>query len=149
MSYSFKPMTEEEFSTYKLLEEGDYEFEVVKSTRKTSKSGNAMAELNIGVWDKEGKQYFIYDYLVFSNVPLNIKKIKHFCDAVGLQDQYKQGIIPDALEGNSGKVSIGTKDKESNGNGGFYPAKNFVIDYISSNSKKEKTDNFIDDELPF
>lgn len=152
MSYSFNPMTEEELNSASMIEEGFYDFEVVKSTRKTSKSGNPMAELNINVWDKEGKQHLIFDYLVFSTVPLNIKKVKHFCDAVGLQDQYKQGQIPEELERYCGKVLIGIQEEKPNPNGGCWPKKNIVVDYLKSDkesSKKPIESNELNDDIPF
>lgn len=148
MSYSFSPMTEEELNVSELLENGEYEFEVVKSTRKVSKAGNPMAELQIKIWDKQGGEHFIFDYLVFSTVNLNIKKIKHFCDAVGLEKQYLQGQIPEDLARYVGKLDLGTQEQQVNPNGGFYPKKNIVIDYIER-PKDGASDSFIDSDLPF
>ena len=88
MTYRFEPINEEDLDNFKLLENGDYPFEVAKSTRKISKSGNDMAELQLKVWDKNGAINTIFDYLVFSKVPLNIKKVKHFCDAANLLQEY-------------------------------------------------------------
>jgi hypothetical protein len=152
--YTFTPMTEEEISSYNLMEKGIYDFEVIKSIRKVSKSGNPMAELQLNVWDKAGKQHTIFDYLVFSSIPLNIKKVKHFCDATGLAEKYKQGSIPEELERFSGKVEIGVQDEQPKEGGGFYPKKNIVLDYIvidKAEIKYESTpaDNFINDEIPF
>lgn len=130
MIYSFKPMSEEEINSFNLMEDGIYDFEVIRSNRKISKQGNAMAELQLNVWSNEGKIHIIYDYLVFSEVPLNIKKIKHFCDSTGLKEEYKNGVLPEDLSRLSGKVKISTKDKQPNPKGGFYEAKNVVFDYI-------------------
>ena len=44
MTYTFQPMTEEEINSFSLVDDGIYNFEVVKSTRKLSKSNNAMCE---------------------------------------------------------------------------------------------------------
>lgn len=151
MSYSFDPKTEEELATSLLIEDGVYNFEVVKSTRKTSKSGNAMCELQLNVWDKDGKINPIFDYLVFSQIPLNIKKVKHFCDAVGLQEEYKKGQIPEELERFCGKLQLGTQEERPNPNGGVWARKNTVVDYIASDgqsSKKPEIDQFSDD-IPF
>jgi len=151
--YTFNPMTEEEIQASSLMEAGVYNFEVVKSTRKNSKSGNPMAELQINVWDKEGKQHLVFDYLVFSSVPMNIKKVKHFCDATGLAENYKQGSIPEELERYAGMVEIGVQDEQPKPAGGFYPKKNVVIDYVMTEKgavKHEKAeDSFIDDSIPF
>lgn len=152
MSYSFMPMTDEEIDALSLVEEGEYDFNVLKSTRKTSKAGNPMAELHIQYWDKEGKQHTLFDYLVFSQIGLNIKRIKNFCDAVGLTEQYKQGQIPEELQGLSGKCQIGIKDAQPKEGGGFYPKKNIVLDYIKITKSQHQVsikESFIDDKVPF
>lgn len=152
--YLFNPMTEEQIQLSSLMESGIYDFEVIKSNKKTSKSGNPMAELNLNVWDKEGKQHVIYDYLVFSNIPLNIKKIKHFCDSTGLSKDYERGCLPENLERLSGKAIIGIQEEQPNPNGGFYPKKNVVTDYViqdkSDIKQNPKEEEFKDDtDIPF
>lgn len=122
--YTFTPMTEEEINAFNLMDEGVYDFQVVKSTRKLSKSSNnPMAELSLNIWDKEGKTHLVFDYLVFSSVPLNIKKVKHFCDATGLAEVYKTGKMPEELENLSGKVEIGIQEEQPKAGGGFYAKK--------------------------
>lgn len=153
MSYVFTPLTDEELDskTFSLLEEGDYSFEVSKAVKKTSKAGNAMAELQLKIWDKYGKINYVFDYLIFSNVPLNIKKVKHFCESTGIEDCYKKGSIPEELQSLCGKVKIGIGKGNEKPDGGFYPDKNIVIDYLKDKSivnVKNAEDNF-DDELPF
>lgn len=152
MSYCFNAMTDEEIESFNLLPDGVYEFEVVKSTRRVSKKQNPMAELQLTVFDKEGKAHTVFDYLVFSMVNLNIKKIKDFCYAVGLEKEYEQGSMPEELERFAGKVSIGIQDEQPNDNGGFYPKKNCVVSYIRRNKDAPKNDSksdFIDDDVPF
>ena len=159
MSYSFKSMTDEELE--QLLDDGIYEFCVKKSERKVSKSNNPMAMLTISVWDKKGIEKTIYDFLVFSSVPLNIKKVKHFCDSVGLQEEYKKGMLPENLDNLSGKLEIGTQDEKEKEGGGYWPKKNIVVDYVmtdkvavkvevySSNNVKHSTKEKEDDDIPF
>lgn len=151
--YTFPPMTEEEINASNLIEAGVYNFEVVKANRRMSKSGNPMAELNINVWDKQGKQHIVFDYLVFSSVPLNIKKIKHFCDATGLSKEYNRGELPEELDRLSGKVEIGVQDEQPKPSGGFYPKKNIVVDYVMTDKGAVKpeasTREFKDDDVPF
>lgn len=151
--YTFTPMTESEIQASSLLEAGVYDFQVAKSTRKTSKSGNPMAELQINVWDKEGKQHLIFDYLVFSTIALNIRKLKHFCDSVGISDQYNKGAIPEELERLSGKVEIGIQDEQPKPGGGVYPKKNVVVDYVVTDKGAVKVELQVDpslnDDLPF
>jgi len=137
MSYTFKPLSDEEIesgSNFKLLEEGEYTFEVEKSVHEISKNNNPMAKLIIRIWDNDGLTVSIFDYLIFSNVGWNIKKIKKFCNSVGLQDAYKKGQLPDDLAGFSGRVLISIqepmpkKDKVDE----FHPRKNIVKDYVLS-----------------
>ena len=155
MTYNFTPLTDEQIDALNLLEEGIYNFEVIKAERKVSKSGNPMAELQLNVWDNSGKNHLVYDYLVFSSINLNIRKVKHFCDSVGLSDQYKEGSIPEELERYAGQVKIGIKEQQPNPNGGFYPKKNHVIDYVLDSPKEKGTiesleeDNFLNDQIPF
>ncbi len=158
MSYSFNPMSDEELDAMDVISEGVYNFEVVKSTRSISKAGNPMAVLHLKVWDNEGKTHIVFDYLVFSNVNLNIKKVSHFCKAVGLHEEYKQGQIPEELERLSGKVSLGIQGEQEKPTGGFYPKKNVVIDYIvpeggeikvKNNPVSYGTGQEFDDTIPF
>lgn len=154
--YTFTPMTEEEIQSSNLLEDGDYDFEVVKSTRKISKANNPMAELQLNVWDKEGRQHLVYDYLIFSTVPLNIKKIKHFCEAVGLHEEYNKGSIPEELERCFGSAHFSKQNgaeipnDKLNGKpiGSRYPDKNVVDDYIKKETKQSNPLPF-DDTIPF
>ena len=155
MSYCFNPMSDEELDAIDIIPEGVYNFEVLKSTRKVSKSGNPMAALQLNVWDNDGKTRCVFDYLVFSNVNLNIRKVSHFSKAVGLHEEYKKGELPEELELLSGKVQIGIQDEQEKPGGGFYPKKNIVIDYIADGKVKakpsnDKTDAFQEDtDIPF
>lgn len=156
MSYSFTPLTEEEIDAISLMEDGIYNFEVVKSTKKQSSSGNPMIVLELNFWDKEGKNHLVYDFLVFTHVPLNIRKLKHFCEAVGLGEDYKKGSLPESLERYVGKAQVGRREPQPNQNGGFHPKKNYVIDYVLDSVKEKGTmkpdsidDAPLNDEIPF
>lgn len=155
MSFTFKPLSEDEIDSMNLMDEGIYNFEVRRSTRKTSKANNPMSELILKVWDAQGKEHSLYDYLVFSNVNLNIRKVKHFCDATGLQAEYKTGNIREELGGLTGKVHIGRQTSMPKDTGGFYPAKNVVLDYVvcdvsaSAPIHANTGTPFIDSDIPF
>lgn len=154
MSYSFQPMSDAEIDALNLIEDGEYEFQVVKSTRRVSKKGNPMAEIQLNIWDKKGTIRTVFDYLVFSTVGLNIRKIKHFCESVGLIEEYKQGNLREDLSNLCGKVLIGTQEPQPNPNGGMYEKKNVVIDYLSGDIETNKTpikksDSDLNDDLPF
>ena len=146
--YNFNPMTEDEFNQFQLIEDGVYDFTVAKSTRKQSKQGNDMAELQLLIDNN-----LIFDYLVFSKVPLNIKKVKHFCDTTGLEDD-KKGALPETLERLKGKVHIGIQEEQPKFGGGFYPKKNIVIDYVVTDKGAVKVplsgaESFVDSDIPF
>ena len=168
MSYNFQPMTEEELNKPDdLIQDGIYNFEVLKSHRRVSSKGNPMAELDIRFWDKDGNIHTIKDYLVFSTVKFNIRKIKHFCDAVGIQDKFLQGELPEEFGGYSGKLSLVTQEGQEipedklkgKRPGSKYPDRNVVEDYVmtdkgavkhdSSESKGHADIPFEDSELPF
>lgn len=157
MSYNFNPLSEEELDAMNLMEDGIYDFEVIKGTKKISSSGNPMCELQLRVWDMNGKVHTIFDYLVFSSVNLNIKKVKHFCESVGWGEKYKQGNIAEEMEMLCGKVEIAQCEKQPKKDGsGFYPAKNIVNDYItkdksSLSSSVSATQDFNDNlsDIPF
>jgi hypothetical protein len=163
MSYDFIPMTEEEINRAGLVDDGVYDFNIVNCERKVSKANNPMAKLTIEFWDKEGRVHTIYDYLVFSKIGLNIRKVKHFCDAVGLQDKYLLGQVPEELDGYSGKarivIQIGKEieHKDLNGKpaGSKYPDRNIVDDYITYDVKSYALQPLKDskplplDDIPF
>jgi hypothetical protein len=152
MSYVFNPLSDEEIDALSLVDAGEYPFTVIKSTRKISQAGNPMAELVIEYWDSAGISHTLFDYLVFSSVPLNIRKIKHFCDAVGLQEEYKRGDLPEELERLGGVFKIGISAETPKKGGGFYPKKNIVIDYLKKTETRNtnsSSDMPFDDEIAF
>jgi hypothetical protein len=162
MTYQFNPLTEEELNAVELVEDGIYDFEVIKSVRKVSRTGNHMAELNIRFWDKNGKIHTLFDYLVFSIIPLNIRKVKHFCDATGLAEYYKKGELPEELGGYSGKIKVSTQkgqlipQDKLNGKplGSTYPDKNIVEYYVLTDKGAVKyqapiSSGDMNDDFPF
>ena len=157
MSYNLVPMTEEELNAFPVIEEGIYDFEVLKSERQTSEAGNAMAKLQLNVWDKNGKSSMIFDYLVFSSVKFCTRKIKHFCESAGIPEDYLKGIVREELERLCGKVHIGIQESTPNKKtGGYYPSKNVVIDYVTKdntsqiNAPLKKAEELeFNDQIPF
>ncbi|SRR5579872_2878084 len=156
MNFTFTPMTDEELETASLMAEGTYSFQVMKCSKKVSKSGNPMAELMLNVWDNEGKAHTIYDYLVFSEQPFCIRKIKHFCDSTGNLDKYKKGELPEDLTGLCGRAFVVITEATPNGKGGMYAPKNSVDDYVSNAGEKPKAQvkdqgmpPDLNDDIPF
>lgn len=159
MSYTFPAFTDEELNAVNLIEPGFYNFEVAKAERQTSQKGNPMAKLTLKIWDNAGKTQTLFDYLVFSNVPLNIRKVKHFCDAVGLVEEYRRRELPEELAHYCGKVEIGIEEEQPKKEGGMYPRKNKVVDYVMTDkgavkheniaSKQHAEEPFFNDDVPF
>jgi len=148
---NFTPLTDEQLQIAALVPEGIYEYTVVKSEDKISKTGNEYTSITLMVWDENGKEH-----LIFTNMAL-IKLLKHFCDVNGMQEQYKSGNIPapNFIGKNGGKVCLSIEGEKQNPTGGVYKAKNIVKDYIISpsgsltNPLANKPVGFPDDEVPF
>lgn len=140
MSLSFKPVSEAE--AIGLLPDGVYDFQVKTAEQCTSKKGNPMIKLGLIVWDKEGREHHVNDYLL----EIMKYKLKHFCDATSLDDKYQAGSF-DASDciGKSGRCKL--KIEESEG----YAPKNSVHDYVKSQEKVKAQNEaeFISDDLPF
>lgn len=139
----FKPQSEEELNSFKLLDNGEYDFTVVYAEDKISEKGNEYIFMKLQVWDKEGRERLIFTNLAF------IKLLKHFCDVTGLEDKYKTGEInaEDCLY-KTGKVLIGFKPGEKKPEGGYYPDKNIVEDYIK-NLTSSSEEKLLSDDIPF
>ncbi len=154
MSFSYNPMSEaecEQKRQFPLLEPGEYDFKVSKSTFKESKSNNPMIELVLEVWDKQGKPFIVYDYLIGTE---NMEwKTRHFCKAVGLQKTYEEKKFNEYMATEKcGKVLIAIQEGKKNPNGGTYKTKNIVEDYIEIKQGEKKSElgaQFIDSDLPF
>jgi hypothetical protein len=143
----FQPKSESEIINAGLLEEGIYDFNVSYAEDKVSRAGKDMIELKLTVFDKEGKEKIIRDYLLEAMS----FKLRHFCEVTGLIEKYNKGeFTADDCLGKSGKVSIKIQKGDVNPNGGFYPDKNSVKDYVKSELKQvENKDNFESDDVPF
>jgi Protein of unknown function (DUF669) len=153
MTLAFEPFTEEEIRELNLLPDGIYDFSVKRSDEKLSKAGNQMLELILEVYDQKGKVHTIWDYIVPTSAMMY--KLKHLCDSVGLSDKYKTGLLDyEDLQGKSGKAKIVIKKGNVNPNGGLYPDKNSVEDYVMTDKGAlkytPKNNDFEDDkDIPF
>jgi hypothetical protein len=153
MLFEFPVMTEEELTRINLLDPGMYDFHVIDAVFKSSSAGNQMVRLFIGVWDINGHEHTILDYLVRTEKMLY--KTKHFCESVGLD--YGSGKFDtDECLGKCGKVEIIIVDTKPDGKGGHYPAKNAVKDYIKLDpnsvehfKNNKPINNSFDDAIPF
>jgi hypothetical protein len=147
----FKSLTEEELQMASLVPKGVYDYQVIVAEDKISQAGNEYTSIHLIVWDESGKEH-----VIFTNMAL-AKLLKHFCDVNRMQEEYKSEDIPSEkfLMKNGGKVVLDIEGEKPNPKGGFYRAKNIVIDYIASppgsmmKPLPEVKDNFLNDDLPF
>lgn len=152
MSFNFPVLSDEEMQNLTLAEEGIYDFQVNKASEEVSKAGNNQIKLTLKIWDKQGKERIIYDYLVgTTNWAF---KIKHFCKSIGLD--YNCGSFePWQCEGKSGKCEIVIKSGDKKPDGTFYHSKNAVKDYVTFEENVKKVEmtpdleDFKDDRIPF
>lgn len=141
--FTFNPKTEQEVLTANLLEKGEYPFVVKSCQAKTSKSGNPMLEVVLCVWDKQGKEHTIFDYLMESME----FKLRHFFVSIGMEESYMKGAIePASTVGKQGHVKIFIREDKT----GQYQPKNAVGDYLVAKGEAApagmgKVDEFNDD----
>lgn len=147
---NFVPKSEEEIQTGILLPKGEYLFCVKAAEEAVSKRGNEMIKLSISTWDNDAKEYFLFDYLLES-MPA---KLKHFCDSVGLEDLYSKGSLSakDCLN-KEGALLIDIEGGQLKPEGGNYPPKNIIKDYVKKAKEKgehkNQNDNGLNDDIPF
>lgn len=126
MAMQFTPKTEKEIAEEMIFPADEYDFEVLTAEDKTSKSGNSMIQVKLGVY--VGSQIRrIDDYLV----PAMSAKLRHFCDTTGLLSKYESGTLEAAdFFGRAGRVKIAVEPAKE-----AYPAKNVVKDYVCRPAK--------------
>lgn len=128
MGFQFKSLNEEEIKALNIMQPGKYNFEVIKAKEKLSKSGNPRLELQLQVWDSHGKIHIVFDS--FTDHPKMMYKIKHFCEATGLINKYSSNCLEEIdCEGKRGVADI-IIQKGQPKDGGFYPDRNAIRDYI-------------------
>lgn len=159
MGFRYTPKTEEECQKalqYPMLEPGIYDFQVISAEYKTSSKGNPMIALKLCVWNEDGKQFHIFDYLVATEKME--WKTKHFCDSVGLSKEYESGAFNEDLCANRcGKASIIYQAGQKKPDGSYYADKNAVEDYVVTDKGSLKYDpnaqgkekGFFNDDIPF
>ncbi len=119
----FQPKSEKELAEDGLLPAGEYDFEVLKATEKTSKAGNEMIEVLHWAYGPDGEKSLVTDFLMEKIA----YKLRHFASAVGLLADYESGNLSAAsLAGRTGRFKLAVEaSKDSQ-----YPPKNTVKDYV-------------------
>jgi hypothetical protein len=125
----FSPKSKDELEAMSLIKAGTYQFQVAEAKDDISKSsGNEMIKLTLEVFDKEGKSYRMFDYLLEAVA----SKLFAFCASTGMEQKYHSGNLSshDCI-GKSGYVEIEIQKGKENPQGGTYPDKNNVKKYIA------------------
>lgn len=154
---SYTPKSEEQLALEGLLPEGDYDYEVVETSDKPSKSGNFMITLKLNVFDAEGGSRVLTDYIV-PNSNYGERKLRHAADASNIIDIYDSGaLVHTDFLNRTGKLKLKIQD----GTAEYPMPKNSVFDYIkredvgTTSIAKESiatgamTKNDLNDEIPF
>lgn len=160
----FTPKTQEEIKkelneARGILADGVYDFEIATAEETVSKAGNPMIKIKLLIWDHNGNQRIVWDYLLTDNQ----FKILSLCIAIKMADQYEKGEInAEQLTNKTGKVKIGTQKDTT----GQYGDRNVAREYmpaeagagggasnVAVGSKpapgEQKTSITLDDEIPF
>jgi hypothetical protein len=136
---------------FNLLKDGEYDAVIEKSMDKISSSGNPMMDMTLSVFDENGMQYTIRDFLVFT--PKMMWKIVNCAKSANVIEQYEsQNFCSELMESKRVRVKISTEkggiileDKlKGKSFGSKYPDKNKIEDYISIYVNK-----FNDDDIAF
>lgn len=146
MSYVAK--SEEQLAKEGLMPEGEYDFEVIDSSDKPSKSGSDMCTLKLNVFDADGNGHHVWDYMVFGN-HFGERKFRHAAVGCGLLSVYESGgLTAFEFKGKSGRCII----KIAEAKDGYLP-KNVVADYVPKDVQSKVTETTKDpldgDEVPF
>lgn len=83
----FTPKTEEQIASENIWSAGVYGFEITHAENAISKSGNEMIKLTLRVFDAEGRERTMFDYLLESMA----YKLRHAAEACGLLERYNVG----------------------------------------------------------
>lgn len=84
----FAPKTEQQIDSEMLTPEGWHEAEVINAENTVSSKNNEMIALQLKVYTPNGERS-MRDWLL----PSFPRKLKHFCDAAGLESEYTLGCV--------------------------------------------------------
>lgn len=147
------PISEADARASGLWKRGLYDFEVLTAIETQSKVGNDMIEMEVRVFDTEGKGRTFKDWLVSSES--TAFKVRHFAAATGLLPQYERGELKafDCVN-KTGRCQIGVEyGKQIPGSNDKYPDKNKIQDYAPDTGKliasAVSAADLEDSEIPF
>ena len=145
---NFTPKTEQELQELSLLEPGIYQFQVTIASDETSKNGNDMIKLGLTVFDRRGNTHLMYDYLLEAMA----FKLRKFCAISGLLQKYNNGqLSAHDCVGKQGAVQLIVQPGQPKSDGGNYPSKNSVKDYVESSTPvvPQSVLDSVEEDVPF
>jgi len=155
----FKAHTDEELNAQDIWPVGEYSFEVLEkiggakeicTANTKSKAGNDMIVLVLKVFNQQGDEQIVIDYLLEATP----KKLKRAAYACHLGESYEAEILHASdFVGKTGTLKLTIQPERPKADGsGNYPSKNSVADYIpvqvTPAPRKEDLPP-LDDEIPF
>ncbi len=160
--FAYQVMNEHEAmqERFHLLKEGEYDAIITSSSDSQSKSGNPMMDMTVTVFDEEGREHPIRDFLVFTNTMM--WKVIHFAESAGISKEYESGVLC-SEKAIDCRVRVKVTVEEGNeipqdrlkgkALGSKYPDKNKIDDYVKRDDQKSDVkhndDPFEDDDIPF
>lgn len=156
---TYQPKSEEQLVKEGLLPDGEYDFEVLDTDDKPSKtSGNAMFTLKQNFFAEDGSGHIVTTYIALGS-NFGERLLRHAADTCGLIDIYNSGnLTPADFRDRNGRAKI----KIQEGNKEYPNPKNVVVDYITKpvpesvetgalppEKPKKKAAAPLDDEIPF
>lgn len=155
--FQYEVMTEEQAmqERFQLLKEGEYDA-VIRDSKDTisASSGNSMMDMTVSVFDENGKDHDVRDFLVFTKSMM--WKVVHFAESANIIKEYETGnLCSDVAIGKRARVKIvieqGSQIPEDKLKGkpagSLYPDKNKIEDYIKAGDKKDS--DLLDDDIAF
>jgi hypothetical protein len=149
MTFTYNPLSQEDAekarqnakeikNNYLLLEDGICDVEVLKRKFKMSNMGknrdpnkpsNPTIELFVKLTDANGNQNVANDWLI--GIPSMEWKTRHFCEATDSIDAYNENRFNETTPINPKcKAYVKIQRGKEKPQGGFYPDKNVIDDYI-------------------
>lgn len=142
------PVTAKQAEAMGLIPRSLQDFEVLTADEETSKSGNEMLKVKLGI-EHDGRTRWVTDYLVATEGMAY--KVRHFAESIGLLAEYEAGDLHAAdVRGRAGRCRVGIEPAKDD-----FPAKNKIIDYVPMGTAMKaaagaaSTSDLVDDEIPF
>ena len=128
MSFEYNP--KEVKSEYMILNNGEYECEIVGAVETVSKAGNDMIKLVLCLYGNDGEQVRVYDYIVNPNTIYKLKSICRCCDIEF------DGVLDEQLLVGKRMVVLVKVDPERTVEGKTYSERNSIVKYVSGTETK-------------